>query len=355
MNPPAVFVRALLLASLAYFFAQAGLVLDFRAYFASLGGSLGYFGNSNNNSAEVSPPNDAATSGGRDRAGPYQERMALYRRRYDYRPAAPRTHSSTTEQALDPKNASDVCGAGPEYARWFQRNGIADGRSVNDEDKRLFDAFFRARGPEFKGTFVEMGAFNGIRESNSLFFEHCLGWEGVLVEGNPAQWPRLVANRPHAHRLHYAPSCNATDEAANATVLFYPSAFTNAGLARDDVRSDYARQELLRPVPVPCGTLTGVLRDLLPGSGRVSVFSLDVEGAEPLVVGNAISFEEVFIEVLMVEQYNQQCPAPPKPCASREKVRSIMKERGYALHDKLVKKSDVYVHPLSDFQVPFTA
>lgn len=326
---------------LAFFAWQAGLFFGYIASFVSFRESLG-IGN-----ADAPPPTDA----GKNRTGAYLERMALYRRRYDYRSATPRT---TTKQNFKPRNASAICGADPDYFMWFQRDGIADGRSVNNEDKTLYNVFFKARGPLYKGTFVEMGAFNGIRESNSLFFEQCLGWEGVLVEGNPNQWSYLVANRPYAHRLHYAPSCNAADEASNATALFYPSAFTNAGLARDGVRSDYANQQDLQPVSVPCGTITSVLQDLLPGNGRVNIFSLDVEGAEPLVVGNAIDFEEVFIEVLMVEQHNAQCPAPPKYCESREKVRAIMKERGYTLHEKLVAKSDVYVHPLSDFQVPHT-
>ena len=73
-------------------------------------------------------------------------------------------------------------------------------------------------------------------------------------------------------------------------------------------------------------------------SGHINFFSLDVEGAEPLVVGNAINFSKVFIEVLMVEQYNNLCPKPPNYCESREKVRSIMKENGYLLKDNLVKK-----------------
>ena len=83
-------------------------------------------------------------------------------------------------------------------------------------------------------------------------------------------------------------------------------------------------------------------------SGHINFFSLDVEGAEPLVVGNAINFSKVFIEVLMVEQYNNLCPKPPNYCESREKVRSMMmKDNGYLLKDNLVKKSDVYIHPLA--------
>jgi hypothetical protein len=91
-----------------------------------------------------------------------------------------------------------------------------------------------------------------------------------------------------------------------------------------------------------------VLLDVFPG-GRVNFFSLDVEGAEPLVLGKAIDFRRVFIEVLMVEQFNSLCLPPPEECESREKSREIMRQNNYILYDNLVRKSDVYIHPHSDF------
>jgi hypothetical protein len=45
------------------------------------------------------------------------------------------------------------------------------------------------------GTYVELGAFQGRAESNSAFFDLCLGWKGLLIEGNPAHYSKLVQNR----------------------------------------------------------------------------------------------------------------------------------------------------------------
>ena len=36
-----------------------------------------------------------------------------------------------------------------------------------------------------RGTFVELGAFDGIKFSNTYALEVCFGWTGVLIEGNP--------------------------------------------------------------------------------------------------------------------------------------------------------------------------
>ena len=45
------------------------------------------------------------------------------------------------------------------------------------------------------GLFVEFGARDGWRESNTYFFEKSLGWRGLLLEADPRQVMQLHANR----------------------------------------------------------------------------------------------------------------------------------------------------------------
>ena len=42
------------------------------------------------------------------------------------------------------------------------------------------------------GTFVELGAYDGITGSQSYLLEHCYGWHGVLIEASPRNYARLV-------------------------------------------------------------------------------------------------------------------------------------------------------------------
>jgi len=189
-----------------------------------------------------------------------------------------------------------------------------------------------------------MGAFNGVTESNSRFFELCLEWEGILIEPNPIMYPQLFRNRPHAHKLSFAPSCSLEEEKAGKEIMFHDYNQPNAGITGFAKTYD-GRHE----VPVPCGTLTPVILDLIP-DGRIHFFSLDVEGAEPLVLEN-IDFNQVFIDVLMVESYNSHCPKEPRSCETREKARAIMEEEGYLLYKGIVTKSDVYIHPKSELLV----
>src|SRR5260370_35927529 len=49
-----------------------------------------------------------------------------------------------------------------------------------------------------RGIFVEAGANDGLNQSNTLYFETCRRWRGLLVEPIPALAERCRRNRPRA-------------------------------------------------------------------------------------------------------------------------------------------------------------
>lgn len=148
----------------------------------------------------------------------------------------------------------------------------------------------------------------------------------------------MVTNRPHAHRVSFAASCN--EEVArveNTTVGFYTTNFASSA----QVGTKNAFFNKVTPVNVPCGSLSPLIQSLL--GGKVDFFSLDVEGAEPLVLEH-IDLRNILVDVFMVESMNRFCK---KNCASREAARKILLDQGYFLWGDLVTQSDVYVHPKS--------
>jgi hypothetical protein len=100
------------------------------------------------------------------------------------------------------------------------------------------------KGRQFPGTYVELGAFSGMHESNTRFFDECLGWEGLLIEGNPLKYIEFIANRPFAHKMSMAPSCKKD----GSSIQFHVSPFTNAGLEGKALA--YANETT---IDVPCG------------------------------------------------------------------------------------------------------
>ena len=59
--------------------------------------------------------------------------------------------------------------------------------------------------PHQLGSFVELGANDGLYGSNSFALEACLGWRaGLLIEGQPKSYAALVRNRPNATLVNSA-------------------------------------------------------------------------------------------------------------------------------------------------------
>ena len=63
--------------------------------------------------------------------------------------------------------------------------------------------------PEKKGFYIEAGADNGEKFSNTLYFEIKYGWTGLLVEPNPYLWNELKGKNRNAWIL---PHCLSTTE-----------------------------------------------------------------------------------------------------------------------------------------------
>jgi hypothetical protein len=265
-------------------------------------------------------------------------RMLKYIRSYSYVPPARKSSFDMFP--------SKECGAAPTFDGFFALR--ANRRSANNEDKWIYENLFLGGNNNSTGhapgTYVEIGAFNGMEESNSRFFEACLGWEGLLVEGQPGNYLGVLQNRPFAHKMSFAPSCSAEYERVNKTVQFANYPMANSGL------KGHAKTYDAKPhVDVPCGPFTPVLEDIFAfANKRINFFSLDVEGSENLVL-KTIDFSKVMIDVMMIEIQNNHCK---EECEVREQVRQKMASEGFQRYEGLIPKSDIYVHPKSPYQLP---
>lgn len=257
--------------------------------------------------------------------------------RYQYRPAA-YPHSTTDQQV-----ASELCGSYPNFERWYKLG--PDQRSDHDEDRIIFERFFKLLVTEDASPFVyvEVGAFDGLAGSNSRFFDVCLGWEGLVVEANPMIYPKLNINRLNSHRMNFAASCNDTDDSSTNTVPFAKVKWPNAAQLVG-VDTPYQKQPHVRLADVPCGSLTPVLTNLFHGK-PITFFSLDVSGAEHLVVQN-LDFSTVQVDILIVQYYQEYCK---ENCESRRVTQAVMHQWGYHRIPGVLKRYDVYVLPESQF------
>ena len=69
------------------------------------------------------------------------------------------------------------------------------------EDRSLLQHYFWG---VTHGTFIEIGAYNGVWMSNTKMFERYFGWSGLLIEANPALFKEVSAHRDLSTRANAA-------------------------------------------------------------------------------------------------------------------------------------------------------
>ena len=67
---------------------------------------------------------------------------------------------------------------------------------LNKLDLRLIEAI----APNPGGYFVELGANDGVRQSNTYKLQRHFGWTGLLIEPSPRRFVECVANRAFGNR-----------------------------------------------------------------------------------------------------------------------------------------------------------
>ncbi len=157
----------------------------------------------------------------------------------------------------------------------------------------------RVFGGRRSGVFLDIGGHDGVRGSNTLYFERVLGWTGLLVEPVPA---RLAEAR--AARGCLCLGCAVGPRDGRAEFLVVEAGYTAmSGLLESydpamlaAVRAHPAHRE--RIVEVETRTVAGLLREA--GLRAVDFVSLDIEGGEVAAL-EGFPFAEVPVGAWAVE------------------------------------------------------
>lgn len=147
------------------------------------------------------------------------------------------------------------------------------------------------------GIFLEVGAANGVRLSNSLFFERERGWSGLLIEPNRKYYDELVT----VHRKSYIVNSCLSLDGKISTANFITAdliggveeGYTDS--MRERVKSEFPNAE---QVEVLCIPIYSILQEI--NMKHIDFFTLDVEGAE-LQILKTIPFNNVTINVFCIE------------------------------------------------------
>jgi len=153
-----------------------------------------------------------------------------------------------------------------------------------------------------KGFFIEAGALDGERLSNTLVFELRHQWTGLLVEANPFIYLQLLEKKRKVHSVNVCLSTQKSPMNVKFEVMEGPGISgmldKDGNSARSLGNSKFKNAPVATVVDVLCLPLFTLLAAM--DFPTVDFFSLDVEGAE-LGILQTIPWHQVDIRVVLIE------------------------------------------------------
>lgn len=173
-------------------------------------------------------------------------------------------------------------------------------------DKKLDNLFNKKN----NGFFIELGAFDGIFQSNTYFFEKNRDWSGILIEPSHNMYQKCLINRPKSIVLNYACVSNKyLNKKIKGDFNGKPISSINS-----------MRRKNNKLIEVNAITLTKILDKYKDKFKNIDLLSLDTEGYE-LNILKGLNFQKYRPNYLLIEIYNK----------AFEKILNFLKSQNYKL------------------------
>lgn len=169
------------------------------------------------------------------------------------------------------------------------------------QDRYLYETYFKNRRG---GVFLDIGAYDGVKFSNSCFFERELGWSGICIEPLPEAFAKLKAERSAV-----CLNCCVSDVEGMvdfAAVDVGADEFMWSGILKNyDQRHVQRIRRMKRQaklLKIPSRRIDDILAE--NAIVHIDYASIDTEGSELLIL-QTLDFARFPIDVLSVENNYQ--------------------------------------------------
>jgi FkbM family methyltransferase len=174
--------------------------------------------------------------------------------------------------------------------------------SLNNLDKKI-EKYLNYR----NGFFVELGANDGVNQSNTLYFERYKNWKGLLIEPYLPNYLKCIKNRSKKNYI-FCNACVSFNYKKTFVKLLYNNLITiPVGVETDLKAQDYMGNKHDHPFVFGAQAIT--LNKILLKSNapkNIDLLSLDVEGAEMEVLKginhNIFRFKFICVEARNIKK-----------------------------------------------------
>jgi FkbM family methyltransferase len=218
-----------------------------------------------------------------------------------------------------------------KWIRSYILNHINMYYSQCGEDEFLNTKYFKGM---TNGTYIELGALDGVLYSNTKYFEDKLNWRGILIEPHPLKYNNLTVNRPNNYLFNNLVSCLTE----NVVFRFFIDNYSGVSGVEHTLPQEHL-SGFFKQIPEPQSrmiikpkSLTEIVKST--DIKHIDLLSLDVEGHEYEVL---LSWDfSVPIDIILIETLGGSQIEKEQMC------RDILVKNGYRFDTKY-RHNEVFI------------